>query len=31
VGTHLSNIYGKLEVASRAELAARAPVILSGT
>jgi two-component system nitrate/nitrite response regulator NarL len=30
VGTHLSNIYGKLEIASRAELAARAPAILSG-
>jgi DNA-binding CsgD family transcriptional regulator len=30
VGTHLSNIYGKLEIASRAELASRAAVLLSG-
>jgi DNA-binding CsgD family transcriptional regulator len=29
VGTHLSNIYGKLDVASRAELASRAGVILT--
>jgi DNA-binding CsgD family transcriptional regulator len=29
VSTHLSNIYGKLDVSSRIELAARAPLLLS--
>jgi DNA-binding CsgD family transcriptional regulator/tetratricopeptide (TPR) repeat protein len=31
VGTHMSNIFGKLEIASRAELASRALLILSGS